>query len=153
MIEVHKNAWSSIEEHALEDYPDECCGLLTLDKEGRPTVHRCENIQDKLHAQDPETHPRTAKTAYRMNDLQVANILRETEEAGGRLAAIYHSHIDCDAYFSEEDQNAAQFFGEPAYPGVTYLVISVVDGKVENNKAFDWSEDTSQFEDTPLNIV
>lgn len=153
MIEVSREAWAEIEAHAVKDYPDECCGLVTEDRDGASTVHVCENIQDKLHAQDPETHPRTAKTAYRMNDLQVTRILTETEDASGRLVAIYHSHIDCDAYFSEEDQKAAQFFGEPAYPGVTYLVVSVVDGKVENRKAFDWCEASHQFEDVPLNIV
>ncbi len=88
-----------------------------------------------------------------MDDLQVAKILKVTEDAGGRLTAIYHSHIDCDAYFSEEDQNAAQFFGEPAYPGVVYLVVSVIEGKVENRKAFDWNDETSQFEEIPLSIV
>ena len=94
-----------------------------------------------------------AKTAYRMDDLQVSKILQSTEDAGGKLVAIYHSHIDCDAYFSEEDQMAAQLFGEPAYPGVTYLVVSVIDRKVETRKAFSWSADSSQFEEVPLSVV
>lgn len=145
-------AWREIEAHALETYPDECCGLLTVDADGSAVVNRCENIQNKLHEQDPEAHPRTARTAYRMNDLQVSKILSETEKAGGSLVSIYHSHVDVDAYFSDEDQDAAQFFGEPAYPGVTYLVVSVVDGKVENRKAFAWREETAQFEDVPLTI-
>jgi proteasome lid subunit RPN8/RPN11 len=153
LIQVESPAWASIEAHALEDYPDECCGLLVMDGDGASVVHACENIQDKLHAQDPENHPRKAKTAYRMNDLQVSKILTATEAAGGKLVAIYHSHIDCDAYFSEEDQKAAQFFGEPAYPGVTYLVISVIDQKVENRKAFSWSADSSQFQEVPLSVV
>lgn len=153
MFKVEESAWKEIEEQAAEAPADECCGLLTVDADGGPTVHACENIQNKLHEQDPETHPRTAKIAYRMDDLQVAKILKETEDAGGRLAAIYHSHIDCDAYFSEEDQNAAQFFGEPAYPGVVYLVVSVIEGKVENRKAFYWNDETSQFEEIPLSIV
>ncbi|HAA74528.1 TPA: hypothetical protein DCE37_05345 [Candidatus Latescibacteria bacterium] len=152
-VEVDTAAWERIEVHALKDYPEECCGLLIQTAEGDAVVHPCENIQNKLHEQDPETHPRTPKTAYRMDDLQVARVLKETEDAGGRLSVIYHSHIDCDAYFSEEDQNAAQFFGEPAYPGVTYLVVSVVDRKIENRKAFAWSDATSQFEEVPLKLV
>ena len=153
MIEVDQTAWGLIEAHALEIYPDECCGLLVKNAGGGSIVHACENIQNKLHAQDPEAHPRTARTAYRMDDLQVSRILTATEDAGGKLSAIYHSHVDCDAYFSEEDQTAAQFFGEPAYPGVTYLVVSVIDGEVKNRKAFSWSDDSGQFEDVPLTIV
>ena len=152
MVEVDASAWKEIETHALADYGDECCGLVLQDADGALTVVRCDNIQNKLHAQDPEAHPRTARTAYRMDDLHVARTLQAAEEKGGRLFAIYHSHIDCDAYFSEEDQAAAQFFGEPAYPGVSYLVISVVDEKVENQKAFYWSDDSSQFEEVPLSI-
>ena len=153
MVEVESKAWSSIEAHALSDYPDECCGLVLRDAGDGASVVPCENIQDKLHARDPEEHPRTARTAYRMDDLQVAKTLQAAEEAGGGLFAIYHSHIDCDAYFSDEDQAAAQFFGEPAYPGVSYLVISVVKEKIENRKAFCWSDDSSQFEEVPLSIV
>lgn len=152
-IEVDGNAWATIEAHALKDYPDECCGLLVEDAQGAQKVHVCENVQNKFHTLDPDAHPRTAETAYRMDELQISKILSTTEEGGGKHLAIYHSHIDVDAYFSEEDQNAAQFFGEPAYPGVTYLVISVIDHKVKNRKAFEWSADTSQFEEVPLSVV
>lgn len=140
--------WEEMFAHATEDYPAECCGIVTVDGQGVQTLHRCMNIQDKLHAADPETHPRTSKMAYRMDDMQVMRIQQAAENAGGEMMAIYHSHIDVDAYFSEEDQNAAMFFGEPAYPGVVYPVISVKDGQVDRSgwKIFKWSNDTSKFE-------
>lgn len=152
VFEIDSVAWALIEKHALEDYPDECCGLVAVDVEGSQVVHACENIQNKMHELDPVEHPRTARTAYRM-DLQLLKIQTATEDAGGKLSAIYHSHIDCGAYFSEEDQTAAQFDGEPAYPELTYLVVSVVDGKVDNGKAFSWSDDSGQFDEVPLTIV
>lgn len=141
------SVWAVMDRHARDDYPSECCGIVTLDADDRCVVHPCENIQDKLHAADPQAHPRTAKTAYRMNDMQVMRIQTEAEKAGGRMVAIYHSHIDVDAYFSEEDQQAAMFFGEPAYPGVVYPVISVVNGQVENRKIFKWNEAAATFEE------
>ena len=153
MIDVSAEALAEIEAHALTAYPDECCGLVTRESGGTAVVHTCENIQNKLHERNPEEHPRTARTAYRMDDLQVARILASTEDAGGELLAIYHSHIDCDAYFSDEDQNAALFSGEPTYPGVTYLVVSVVDHEVKSRKAFSWSNESGQFEDVPLTTV
>ena len=153
MVDLESKAWSSIEAHALSDYPDECCGLVLRDAGGDASVVPCENIQDKLRARAPEEHPRTARTAYRMDGLQVAKTLQTAEEAGGGLFAIYHSHINCDAYFSYEDQAAAKFFGEPAYPGVPYLVISVIEEKIENRKAFCWSDNSSQFEEVPFFIA
>jgi proteasome lid subunit RPN8/RPN11 len=153
VFEIDSDAWALIEKHARKDYPDECCGLLAVGADELSVVHGCENIQNKLHELDPVEHPRMAKTAYRMDDLQVSRILTATEDASGKLSAIYHSHIDCGAYFSEEDQTAAQFDGEPAYPELTYLVVSVVDGKVDNGKAFSWSDDSGQFDEVPLTIV
>ncbi len=142
--------WHEMFAHAKEDYPAECCGIIT-DVQGKVTVHRCENIQDKLHAADPQTHPRTSKLAYRMDDMQVMRIQQEAESKGGQMVAIYHSHIDVDAYFSEEDQNAAMFFGEPAYPGVVYPVIPVKEGRVDEagRKVFQWCDQTSTFEQVP----
>lgn len=139
-------------QHAKEEYPAECCGIITTDGQGKQVIHACENIQDKLHAADPETHPRTSKMAYRMDDMQVMRIQQAAEEAGGQMVAIYHSHIDVDAYFSEEDQNAAMFFGEPAYPGVVYPVIPVKDGKVDQGgwKIFQWQDETATFEQVTL---
>ena len=118
---------------------------MTEHDNGHYRVHRCDNIQDRLHQRDPKAHPRTSRTAYRMDDMQVSRILRETEKAGGRAVAFYHSHIDCDAYFSEEDRNAAMFLGEPAYPGVVYLVVSVVDGEVRGQKGFGWDEGEGEW--------
>ncbi len=152
MMRLDPEIWERIFEHAGEDYPAECCGIVTRAENGHCRVHRCDNIQDRLHKSDPEAHPRTSKTAYRMDDMQVHRILTETEKAGGQLTAFYHSHIDCGAYFSEEDRNAAMFLGEPTYPGVVYLVVSVVDGQVREQKGFGWDEGERGFVETPLEI-
>ena len=141
--------WEAMFKHAQDDYPKECCGIITENANGQYAVHRCDNIQDKLHSADPKAHPRTSKTAYRMDDMHVMRIQMETEKTGGRMAAIYHSHIDVDAYFSQEDQQAALFFGEPAYPGVVYPVIPVKNGHVDQlgKKIFKWQDVTSSFEE------
>ena len=145
MLELGREALNAIAEHAREDYPAECCGILTQEADGGQRVHRCRNIQDRLHRSDPEAHPRTSRTAYRMDDLQVHGILSDTEEGGGRLAVLYHSHIDCDAYFSEEDRTAALFMDEPTYPGVVHLVVSVVEGEVRGSRGFLWDDGERDF--------
>lgn len=149
-----KAVWDAMVAHAKREYPAECCGIVTEGGSGVQVVHPCENVQDKLHAADPQTHPRTSKTAYRMDDMQVMRIQSEAEKAGGRMIAIYHSHVDVDAYFSEEDHNAATFFGEPTYPGVVYPVIAVKQARVDeqNKKVFQWRESSSRFEEVRQQI-
>lgn len=145
ILHLTHEAWEKVAGHAVADYPAECCGILTETAEGSMQVHPCRNIQDKLHERDPEAHPRTSKTAYRMDDLQVHKILSGTESEGGRLRAFYHSHIDCEAYFSEEDHKAAMFMDGPAYPDAEYLVVSVCDRALAGQKAFSWAASTQEF--------
>ena len=142
---MNDEIWGIVYEHSREDYPAECCGIITEDEKGILAVHRCRNIQDRLHKKDPVAHQRTSKNAYRMDDMQVHRILTDTEDAGGKLRGFYHSHIDCDAYFSDEDKRAAVFMDEPAYPGVEYYIVSVLDGVPGNTAGFRWDEAASDF--------
>ena len=143
-----ERVWEEMFAHAKEEYPAECCGIITSDARSQVIVHRCENIQDKLHEANPKEHPRTSKKAYRMNDLQVMRIQQDAESAGGQMVAIYHSQIDVPAYFSEEDQNAATFDGDPLFPAVVYPVISVQSGQVgrPGRKVFQWQAQRAAFE-------
>ncbi len=137
---------AAISEHSLEEYPEECCGLLIGLPDGGVRVHRVRNIQNEMHAADPERYPRAAATAYagHPEDLKVG--LEAAEESGHRLLAFYHSHPDHDAYFSDEDVAQATPFGEPSYPDAAWIVVSVYDRKVRDIKAFCWSESTGTFE-------
>ena len=146
---MDRAVWKKIHEHARRDYPAECCGIVAEGTDGACRVHPCENIQDRLHARNPKEHPRTSKNAYRMDDLEVQRIFSETEGAGGRVVAFYHSHIDCGAYFSEEDRQAAMFMEQPAFPDVVYLVVSIVGGAVRDAAGFAWDEETKTFAATP----
>lgn len=147
---MDRAVWKEIHDHARRDYPAECCGIVAEGTDGGFQVHPCENIQDRLHARNPEEHPRTSKNAYRMDDLEVHRIFTETEKAGGRVVAFYHSHIDCGAYFSEEDRQAAMFLDQPAFPDVVYLVVSVVDGAVRCAAGFAWDEKAKTFAESAL---
>ena len=55
--------------HAEKDYPNEACGIV-IGPKGKPNaigVFPIPNLQDELHAQDPERFPRRATTAYQMD--------------------------------------------------------------------------------------
>jgi proteasome lid subunit RPN8/RPN11 len=144
--EIHLDpaAWEEISRHSQEAYPEECCGLVFFD--GRcDKVRRVENIQNKLHALDPLTYPRTATIAYAMDPQELELILQQEARSGAKLKAFYHSHPQHEAYFSAEDKAFATPFGEPTFPEALQIVVSVYDRVVKGAKAFAWSDDKKDF--------
>ena len=128
---------------AVAEYPAESCGVLLVRGEERRLLP-CRNIQDRLHARDPERYPRDARTAYYIDPTDLLQIGR-LEGEGFRVAVIYHSHIDAGAYFSETDRRNALLGGEPTYPEATYVVTSVVSGRLDAMAAFRWDPGQRDF--------
>jgi len=131
--------------HAVREAPRECCGIV-FGPRGGPFADRatpCDNIQDRLHAEDPARFTRDARTAY---NLEARDILTMQKSLRGDQPAkiVYHSHVDVGAYFSETDQAAAQFDGEPAYP-VEYVVVDVTAAGARGAKQFAWSENDRTY--------
>jgi proteasome lid subunit RPN8/RPN11 len=142
---------AAIRKHAEADYPAECCGVVLV-QEGDSAVRElraCGNIQDAKHAEDPERFPRDARQAYFMDPKDIHGFMRREAE-GYRIHVIYHSHVDARAYFSETDKRNALDRDEPTYPGVTYVVVSVRDGRAGDANAFRWDEGTRDFVGVPL---
>ena len=52
--------------------------------------------------------------------------------------------MDVGAYFSDTDQAAAQFEGEPAYP-VEYVVVDVTAAGARAAKQFAWSDADKKY--------
>jgi proteasome lid subunit RPN8/RPN11 len=141
---VSEQAWEEITRHARETFPEECCGVILSDGTG-DRVHRLKNIQNQLHALDPQTYPRTAAIAYAMDYKELELVMDEAKRNGAKLKAFYHSHPNHDAYFSAEDKAFASPFGEPTFPGTAQIVVSIYDGAVKEIGAFAWSDQEKDF--------
>jgi proteasome lid subunit RPN8/RPN11 len=141
----------AIERHARADYPAECCGVLLVRPDGAEErrLVACRNLQDELHARDPDRFPRTARTAYYIAHEDLLEIGRREAE-GFEVRVIYHSHVDAGAYFSETDRHNAMVDGVPAYPTATYVVVSVSEGRVAETRAHRWRAESSEFVEVPL---
>jgi len=154
MQQIRKQELQRIYAQAVEEYPAECCGVLTTGPHGGPSqVHPCKNIQDRLHAEDPEKYPRDEGIAYYIDPGELYEIISAAEKAGGKVSGFYHSHIDCQAYFSEEDKERAMVWDEPAYPEAMYLVVSVCDREVKGYKCFAWDGEKADFIEAELQEV
>lgn len=124
MLTLQPKTLSQICDHAKSEFPNECCGII-LGSEAQEFVRKCRNIQNELHQEDPDKYPRDARTAYVIHPDDLIAVHKEAETQQRQIKAFYHSHPNHAAYFSEKDKADATVWDEPAYPGATYLVISV----------------------------
>jgi proteasome lid subunit RPN8/RPN11 len=147
-MRLPEDVLGEIRAHAEAAYPEECCGLVlaNMDSLDEPTrVRRCRNAQDRFHELDPESFPRTSRNAYFIDPQDLLAVERERVERNETVRVIYHSHPDVDAYFSDEDQRRATMKGEPVFPDVSYLVISVVNRRAVGIRVFKWDGANRSF--------
>jgi proteasome lid subunit RPN8/RPN11 len=97
-------------EHAREEVPNECCGLIGGVDGVVRTLYRARNAE-------------ASPLRYNLDPQDQFRIMRTMEEGGEELAAIYHSHTKSPAYPSQTDVNLA------TYPDTVYLIASLADGE------------------------
>ena len=109
---------------ARAEFPNECCGYL-IGRGAATELRRCVNFQDRLHALDPATYPRTAANGYNIYGRELRELVASFDSPRP-ATVIYHSHPRVGAYFSREDELAALAAGYP----VDYLVIDAQDDAI-----------------------
>lgn len=152
VLTLSQNAWQEISLHAMETFPEECCGVIFHDGK-TDAVRRCKNIQNELHTVDPKSYPRDATIAYAMNLKELESIIYEAETTEAKIKAFYHSHPDHEAYFSQEDKAFATPFGEPTFPDSAQIVISIYDRVVKRIAAYAWNQEKKDFVEIPLTKI
>jgi len=128
MIRVDPDAWQAMVRHARATYPHECCGaMLGSIADDRKTVTVSLPLENAF-----------AGAQERRYELRPEDLLRADKEARSRgldLVGIYHSHPDCDAYFSETDL-------KNSCPWYSFVVLSIRDGAFDH--ANSWLPDAEQ---------
>ena len=136
--------------HAREADPEECCGLiLGNEAERHRLVVRCRNDMTLWHQRDPETYPRDGTQGFYMNEQDYLRADDEATACGDRITCVYHSHVECGAYFSEMDQDFALQELFP-FPDADHLVVAVIGGKVTGHALFRRDPDAGGFVGRPV---
>ncbi len=89
--------------------------------------------------------PRDGRKAFHMSEADYLRVQEEADERGQQVTAVYHSHANAGAYFSELDQEFASQRAFP-FPEAHHIVISVVDGLLKETAVFRRNEDSHGFE-------
>jgi proteasome lid subunit RPN8/RPN11 len=115
MIRIQPEPWSEMVAHARRVYPDECCGaMLGSADDGVKTVSVALPLENSYEG------AQGARYELRPQDLLAAD--RAARERQMELIGIYHSHPDCDAYFSQTDL-------KNSCPWYSFVVLSVQKGE------------------------
>ena len=149
VLELQRGTLNQIHTHAKAEFPYECCGVI-LSGGVQEFVRECRNIQNERHAEDAETYPRDARTAYLIDPNDLIKVHKEAETENRPIKAFYHSHPNHDAYFSEKDKADATAWDEPMYPDAAYIVISIFDREIKTTRAYAWSKAAADFVEVPM---
>jgi len=122
MIRIERHAWTYMLARAEATYPDECCGAML----GRRHSD-VKSITRALELENSFSGPRRTRYEIRPEDLLEAQRLARRD--GLDVLGIYHSHPDCDAYFSETDL-------KNSCPWYSFVVLSIRAGRFDHARSF-----------------
>jgi proteasome lid subunit RPN8/RPN11 len=115
MIRIELEPWLSMVDHARKAYPNECCGAMLGTIDGDAKV-----VSAAMALENAFEGAQAARYELRPEDLLAAD--KAARERNMDLIGIYHSHPDCDAYFSKTDlQNSC--------PWYSFVVLSIQKGE------------------------
>src|ERR671932_2872562 len=122
MIEIETKAWQAMVLHAERTYPNECCGaMLGRMLEDKRLVTEAIVLENAWAGEQGERYQ------VRPEDLLQAD--KQARAHGLDLIGIFHSHPDCDAYFSETDL-------KNSCPWYSFVVLSVQKGSFHHANSF-----------------
>jgi proteasome lid subunit RPN8/RPN11 len=128
MIRIETEPWAAMVAHARETYPNECCGAMLGSTDGEQKT-----VQVSLRLPNAFEGAQAARYELRPEDLLAAD--KAARQRRMDLIGIYHSHPDCDAYFSRTDlQNSC--------PWYSFVVLSIQKG--EFHHANSWLPNVDQ---------
>lgn len=109
VLKLARPDWLAIVAHALDDIPDEACGLLAADPASDGdvrAVYKCRNAarSGRVYTVEPVDHLKAD---------------RDAESKGLEIVGVYHSHTHTEAYPSPTD------IAQAPDPGWHYVIVSL----------------------------
>ena len=132
MIKISKSHLDEIIEHAKEESPNECCGILVGTSNSVSKVHKIIN---------------DAKSPYRyvMNSQQQLDVILDCDRNDLDMIAFYHSHTHSPAYPSDTDVRMAVQSG---WLDIIYILISLEDKSNPIVKSYSINENSEILEES-----
>ena len=139
MIRLGAALRAEVERHAEREYPRECCGLLVgrIVGGGRTRIIHATVPVANAFADAGERHHRMA-----IEPLEYARAERRYAAEGLGVVGNYHSHPNHPAVPSQYDLEHLA-----PWPTMSYVVVSVREGKAVDLRSWELLPDRSRFEE------
>jgi proteasome lid subunit RPN8/RPN11 len=111
-MRIAPELYQQLIDHAQEEAPNECCGMVAAREGEAVRVIRARNAA-------------ASPLRYEIDGAEQLKIYNEIEEAGLDLGAIYHSHTRTEPYPSQTDISLA------FYPESLYVIVGVAGAEAE----------------------
>ena len=128
-MRIPRHLYEQMVEHAREEAPNECCGMVAGRDGEVVKVYRATNIE--------HSHLR-----FMIDPKEQLRIDQDIEQAGLDLTAIYHSHTRTAPKPSETDMIFAKL-----WPGVLWVIVGLA---TEEPEVRLWRIDDGQVAETAL---
>lgn len=126
----------TIHRHAEASYPEECCGFLIGSAGGGSTV--VERVLPAGNQREDSRHNR-----YLIEPETVLAAHKEARSLGLDVVGYYHSHPDHPSRPSDFDR-------EHAWPGLSYLIVSVQKGRVADERSWRLADERDRFDEETI---
>jgi proteasome lid subunit RPN8/RPN11 len=133
-VKISRALLDQIHRHLESGYPNEACGVMLGTGGAITEISSVDNQRTD-----------SARNRYLIDPLAYMKIERDADKRNVQVLGIYHSHPDVAARPSETDRQAG-------FPNLSYLIVSVVKGKVAESRSWRLRDDYSQFDEEPVEI-
>lgn len=123
----------TIGRHGSVSYPDECCGVLIGKVQGDSTY--VERVLSVGNEREDSRHNR-----FLISPETILAAHKEARSLGLDVVGYYHSHPDHPARPSDFDR-------EHAWPGVSYLIVSIEQRNVADARSWRLNDDRESFDE------
>ena len=138
-INITQDIENTFTSHGEKDYPHECCGFILghfKDEESFGVEYMAAtNVKDE-----------NRERRFLIDPLAYQKAEDEADERGLSVISIVHSHPD------HPDQ-PSDFDRDHAWPGFSYIIISVQKGKAKSYRSWQLNENRAFFIEENINIV
>ena len=138
-INITENIANAFTSHGEEEYPHECCGFIIGNFKGNesygleylPASNIKEENRERRFLIDPKAYQKAED---------------EADEKGLSVISIVHSHPD-------HPDKPSDFDRDHAWPGFSYIIISVQNGNAISYKSWQLNENREFFTEENIKIV
>lgn len=129
-VTINQKAADVINQHGEDYFPNECCGFLYGNEKNGRYIELAVPVDNSKEGDQ--------RRRFEISPLEYMKAERYALANNTTLLGVYHSHPQHPAIASVHDL-------EKAMPYFSYVIISVIDGKVADTKSWKLKEEVREF--------